>query len=365
MLLGLDGLVEALAVPAAEHEPAGELVDDDDLAVLDDVVDVLFHHAVGLDGLVDVVVEGGILRIGEVLHVEVGLRLGDAPGGEGGGPRLLVYHVVCVQVHVLLGLLVGLGDDQLLQPPDKHLRHVVHLGGFLPHAGDDEGGPGLVDEDGVHLVHDGKVVAPLDQLPGVEGHVVPQVVEAHLVVGAVGDVGGVGGLALGLVQAVDDEAHGEAHEAENLAHPLAAVLGQVVVDGDDVDALARQGVEVGGEGGHQGFALAGLHLGDAPLVEHHAAHQLHPEGPLAQHPAGGLPHGGEGLGQQLIQGLPLGQPGLELRGFGGELLVAEGLVLRLQGLDFVHDGVNLLQLPVAVGTKQFCDQTHYSNAPLS
>ena len=36
--------------------------------------------------------------------------------------------------------------------------------------------------------------------------------------------------------------HGEAHEAENLAHPLAAVLGQVVVDGDDVDALARQGV---------------------------------------------------------------------------------------------------------------------------
>ena len=193
----------------------------------------------------------------------------------------------------------------------------------------------------------------------------PQVVEAHLVVGAVGDVGGVGGLALGLVQAVDDEAHGEAQEAVDLAHPLAVALGKVVVDRDDVDAPAGEGVEVGGEGGHQGFALAGLHLGDAPLVEHHAAHQLHPEGPLAQHPAGGLPHGGEGLGQQLIQGLPLGQPGLELRGFGGELLVAEGLVLRLQGLDFVHDGVNLLQLPVAVGTKQFCDQTHYSNAPLS
>ena len=33
----------------------GELVHDDHLAVLDDVVDVLLHHAVGLDGLVDVV----------------------------------------------------------------------------------------------------------------------------------------------------------------------------------------------------------------------------------------------------------------------------------------------------------------------
>ena len=39
-LLGLDRLVQALAPAAAGHLPAGELVDDDDLAVLDDVVAV-------------------------------------------------------------------------------------------------------------------------------------------------------------------------------------------------------------------------------------------------------------------------------------------------------------------------------------
>ena len=44
-----------------------------------------------------------------------------------------------------------------------------------------------------------KCVAPLDLLAGIDGHVVAQVVKAHLVVGAVGDVGGVGGLAFGLV----------------------------------------------------------------------------------------------------------------------------------------------------------------------
>ena len=87
---------------------------------------------------------------------------------------------------------------------------------------------------------------PLDQLLGVDGHVVPQVVKAELVVGAVGDVGGVGVL-LGLSHhPVDDQAHGEAHEAVHLAHPLAVALGQVVVDGDDVHALAGQGVQVGG-----------------------------------------------------------------------------------------------------------------------
>ena len=49
VLLGLDGLMQTLGVAAAEHETAGELVDDDDLAVLDDVVDVALHDAVGLD----------------------------------------------------------------------------------------------------------------------------------------------------------------------------------------------------------------------------------------------------------------------------------------------------------------------------
>ena len=40
LLLGLDRLVQAVAPAAARHQAAGELVDDDDLAVLDHVVDV-------------------------------------------------------------------------------------------------------------------------------------------------------------------------------------------------------------------------------------------------------------------------------------------------------------------------------------
>jgi hypothetical protein len=60
-LLGLDGLVQAFVVAAADHQAAGELVHDDDLAVLDDVVDVPLHDAVGLDRLVDVVGDRHVL----------------------------------------------------------------------------------------------------------------------------------------------------------------------------------------------------------------------------------------------------------------------------------------------------------------
>ena len=234
--------MEAVVIAPAIHEAAGELVHDDDLAVFHHVVDVPLHEAPGPDGLVDVVGEGGVGGVGEVLHVEGGLGLGHAPGGEGDGPGLLVDHVVGVDVLGLLLLVVHGGHGHALQARGEVVRQGVELGGLLAHAGDDQGGPGLVDEDGVHLVHDGEGVAPLHELGLVDGHVVPEVVEAELVVGAVGDVGVVGGLLAGGVDAVDDQAHGEAHPPVDLAHPVAVALGQVVVDGDDVDPLAGQGV---------------------------------------------------------------------------------------------------------------------------
>ena len=93
----------------------------------------------------------------------------------------------------------------------------------------------------------------------------------------------------------------------DLAHPLTVALGQVVVHRDDVDAPAGQGVQIGGQSGYQGLALAGLHLGDPALVQHDAAHQLHPVGPHAQHPVRGLPHGGKSLRQDIIQCLSISQ----------------------------------------------------------
>jgi hypothetical protein len=53
--LGLDRLVEPVGPAPPVHHAAGELVDDDDLAVLDDVVDVALEHDVGAQRLVEVV----------------------------------------------------------------------------------------------------------------------------------------------------------------------------------------------------------------------------------------------------------------------------------------------------------------------
>ena len=89
------------------------------------------------------------------------------------------------------------------------------------------------------FVDDGEDMAALDHVLEPVFHVVAQIVEAVFVVGAVGDVAGIGLLALFVVEAVDDDADGQAEEVVDLAHPFGVAPGEIVVDGDDVDAACR------------------------------------------------------------------------------------------------------------------------------
>ena len=115
----------------------------------------------------------------------------------------------------------------------------------------------------------------------------------------------------------------------DLAHPLRVAAGQVIVDGDDVDAFAGQGVQVGRHGGNQRLAFTGLHLGDAGAVQHDAADDLHGVGLHAQHAPVSLTAYGERLGQQVVEGLTLGKALFELGGLGLQFLVGQLGHLRL------------------------------------
>ena len=55
VFLGLERLMQAFRIAPARHHAAGEFVDDDDLAVPDDVVLVALEQLVGLERIVDVV----------------------------------------------------------------------------------------------------------------------------------------------------------------------------------------------------------------------------------------------------------------------------------------------------------------------
>ena len=65
MLLGLERLVQAFRIAPARHHAAGELVDDDDLAVAHDVVLVALEQLVRAQRLVDVMHDGDVLDVVE------------------------------------------------------------------------------------------------------------------------------------------------------------------------------------------------------------------------------------------------------------------------------------------------------------
>ncbi len=269
LLLGLDGLVHTVGVTAAFHESARVLVHDHDLAVTHDIVHVLLVEVPCAERLVQEVHPVGMLAV-EVRNLHQALDVVHALLGELDVLVLLVDGEILV-LHELLRNLVGLR---------------VLVGRILGRAADDERGTGLVDQDGVHFVHNAEVELALHQLGRVDRHVVAQVVEAELIVGTVGDVAVVARAALFGIEPVHDKAHGKAQELVHEAHLLRVTAGEVVVHRHHVHAVATETVQVDGEGCGKGLTFTGRHFGNRALVEHEAADHLHVE----RHHAEGL-HG--------------------------------------------------------------------------
>lgn len=117
-LLGLDGLMQTLVIAAAVHEAAGKFVDDDDLAVLDDVVNVALHEAPCLHGLIDVVRERGVFWVGQIFHVEELLGLFNALLRERHGAVFFIDNVIAV-ILILQFLVVRRGEDLLFRRETK------------------------------------------------------------------------------------------------------------------------------------------------------------------------------------------------------------------------------------------------------
>jgi hypothetical protein len=311
-LFRLHRLVQPVRPPSPEHLAPGELVHDDDLAALDQVIFVALEEELRAHGLLDVAEQPRLFRREFLRAVGVAQRLAEdffemrfAHLGERDAARALVNLVVF-----------------RLELPHDFGDLIIQRGVFLRRAGDDERGAGLVNQDIVHLVHDGEVALALDARVERVRHVVAQVVEAELVVRPVDDVGGVGLAAIhhpelmlvfrgGFARRVEEErlapvlgaggflqhAHRQPEHLVDRPHPARVAAGEVVVDGDDVHAAPGERVEIRGERRDERLAFARAHLRDFALVQGDAADELHVEVPQAEGAHGGFAHRGEGLGQ--------------------------------------------------------------------
>ena len=131
-----------------------------------------------------------------------------------GHERLDMLVAFLGDVH-LLGLLIdGVVAGRIFLRLALQARHElidaqVKFGALLRGTGNDERRARLVDQDRVHLVDDRIGDAALHAILQAVGKVVAQIIEAELIIGAVGDVAGVGrALLIGGLRILDDaDAH--------------------------------------------------------------------------------------------------------------------------------------------------------------
>jgi len=344
---GLDRLVQALRPAASRHGSAGELVDDHHFAAAHDVFDIPLVERVGAQRRVQVMHQTDVRGVVEAFalaqqagidHQRFDLLVADL--GQMHLPLLFVDDVVARR----LGL-VGTGEQVAharrrplgaLQARHEFVHRQIGVGGFFGRPRNDERRARFVDEDRIHLVDDGETQAALHAILEPEREVVTQIVEAEFVVGAVGDIAGVGGTLFRRGLRVADHAHGQPEKAIHRTHPVGVALREVLVDRDHVHAFTRQRIEVGGQRRDQGLALAGAHLGDPPAMQGDAAEQLHVEVAHAERTAGRFADHRKGLGKQVIERTAGRKAAAKFVSFGAQRRVVERLQRRFESRRGAH-----------------------------
>ena len=340
--------MQAVGPAPAGHGAPRVLVDDDHLIALDDVLDVAAIDEMRAQRCVDVMQQRKIARrvqaVARVQHTGAHQSFFDLLV-----PSFEQFHLLVLFVDGEIAVVLAL---RLLprrcfpgrQHRDQLVDTAIDLRGVFRRAGDDERRAGLIDQDRVDLVDNREVPRALHLVIGREGHVVAQVVETELVVRAIDDVACIGAALHLAVLARNHNPDGHAERAVYRRHPRGITTGEVVVHGDDVDALARERIEIHRQGCNEGLAFTRAHLRDVALVEGDAAEHLDVEVTHAERPPRSLANRSKGLRQNRVEAFAFGQARPKLNSEAREVRVGArfhgGFVL----VDLAHDAAHAPQV---------------------
>ncbi len=321
-------LMQAFVVATTYHNTARKFIHNQHFAVADDIVGVALHNEVRLECGLNVVIKVGVFEVGEVCDAEESFRFLDTFIGE--HYRLFFF---------LDGEIVAL--SALTR---KIVRALVKFAGFSASARNDERRSRLVDENRVNLVDYCVIEFALHLIRLSHDHIVSQKVEAEFVIGAVGYVALIS-LSLFLYAHLrHNDADGKSQKFVEFAHPRRVTRCEVVVDRDDVNALARERVEVRRKRCHERLAFARTHFGDTSLMKRDTADKLNVKVAHTQHSLARFSHHRVCVGKNMVESFAVREPLFEHVRLTYERIVIHRRVLGRESLDFVGDFIEFSDL---------------------
>lgn len=191
--LRFDRLMQPFGESPSRHRTTGMLVDDEHFVILDDIFLVFLVDSLCTERVLDMMDLFISEVLIEILYIEDLFQFCDSSSAECSGLGLLVDVIIAILFLVHSGFLVGeqlleqsFGDLLLLGARRQSSRYLsiidVFLGSFRIRFGDDQRRPRLIDQDTIHLIHDGIVQRPPDERSVLHGfdEIVPQIIESEL-----------------------------------------------------------------------------------------------------------------------------------------------------------------------------------------
>ncbi len=206
---------------AVERDPALEFIHHLDGATFDQVFHVTAKKRMGFERVLHDCVEFQIALLEKIAAAECVFNRANAAVRQGGVMGTHIDRVV----------------HGRLQAAHHLIGHICQGTGASIAAGDDQRDARLIDQNGIHLVDNGRGKGTVHLLVQAKREPVAQDVEADLIGGSVRNVAGVRSTALGGRHALLHVACGEAQKTVDVPHPASVAAGQIIVDGHDVHAL--------------------------------------------------------------------------------------------------------------------------------
>ena len=119
-------------------------------------------------------------------------------------------------------------------------------------------------------------------------------------------------------------------------------------------AFSFQGIEIACRNTCEGLSFTGLQLEDLSFMQDYGSHDLDIVMTLAQDPEAGLSYKGVGLGENLVQCLSVPEAVAECLGLEREVLVLQTLGPAFEGIDFIYNRPQMLEVLVFLGSENGC-----------
>ena len=139
-------------------------------------------------------------------------------------------------------------------------------------ARNDEGCPRLVNQDGIDLINNRKMVPALDHVLDTEFQIVAQIIKAEFVIRAIGDVSTISLATFVICQIAGNASNAHPQTLIDTPHPAGVARRQIVIDGNNMYSLAVQRVQKDSKRCDKGLALTSFHFRNLARMKCDATH---------------------------------------------------------------------------------------------